>query len=118
MADKVMSCTAVARSRRPRDEVYYNPHNPYTWGLLGSLPRLDETEAASHTDRRPAAEPATAASGCPFSGRCPYEMPVCAGEFPALEMVGPGHGVHCWVPVAKRETIRAGLPQFVHRAAS
>ena len=28
----------------PVDEVYYNAHHPYTWGLLGSLPRLDLAE--------------------------------------------------------------------------
>jgi hypothetical protein len=33
-------------------------------------------------------------------------------------MVGPGHGVHCWIPLAQREKIRAGLPQFLQRAAS
>jgi len=95
----------------PVDEVYYNPHNPYTWGLLGSLPRLDETEKQRLTPIE--GQPPNLLllpAGCPFSGRCPYEMPVCAGEFPALEMVGPGHGVHCWIPVAQREKIRAGLP--------
>ena len=28
----------------PVDEIFYNPHHPYTWGLLGSLPRLDLVE--------------------------------------------------------------------------
>jgi hypothetical protein len=33
-------------------------------------------------------------------------------------MVGPGHGVHCWIPVAERYKIRAGLPRFRDKAAS
>jgi ABC-type dipeptide/oligopeptide/nickel transport system ATPase component len=24
------------------DDIYYNPHHPYTWGLLSSIPRLDD----------------------------------------------------------------------------
>jgi len=120
MADKVMVMYGGRTLEDgPVDEVYYNPHNPYTWGLLGSLPRLDETEKQRLTPIE--GQPPNLLllpAGCPFSGRCPYEMPVCAGEFPALEMVGPGHGVHCWIPVAQREKIRAGLPQFLQRAAS
>jgi oligopeptide transport system ATP-binding protein len=120
MADKVMVMYGGRTLEDgPVDEVYYNPHNPYTWGLLGSLPRLDETEKQRLTPIE--GQPPNLLllpAGCPFSGRCPYEMPVCAGEFPALEMVGPGHGVHCWIPLAQREKIRAGLPQFLQRAAS
>ena len=120
MADKVMVMYGGRTVESGSvDEVYYNPHNPYTWGLLGSLPRLDETEKQRLTPIE--GQPPNLLllpAGCPFSGRCPYEMPVCAGEFPALEMVGPGHGVHCWIPLAQREKIRAGLPQFLQRAAS
>ena len=101
------------------DEVYYNPHQPYTWGLLGSLPRLDETEKQRLTPIL--GQPPNLLllpAGCPFSGRCPHELPVCPDEFPALEMVAPEHGVHCWIPVAEREKIRASLPRFVDRTAS
>ncbi len=117
MADKVMVMYGGRTLEDgPVDEVYYNPHQPYTWGLLGSLPRLDETEKQRLTPIE--GQPPNLLllpDGCPFSGRCPYEMPVCAGEFPALEMVGPGHGVHCWIPLAEREKIRAGLPRFATR---
>jgi oligopeptide transport system ATP-binding protein len=120
MADKVMVMYGGRTLEDgPVDEVYYNAHHPYTWGLLGSLPRLDETEKQRLTPIE--GQPPNLLllpEGCPFSGRCLYEMPVCAGEFPALEMVEPGHGVHCWIPVAEREKIRAGLPQFVHRVPS
>jgi oligopeptide transport system ATP-binding protein len=120
MADKVMVMYGGRTLEDgPVDEVYYNAQHPYTWGLLGSLPRLDETEKQRLTPIE--GQPPNLLllpEGCPFSGRCLYEMPVCAGEFPALEMVEPGHGVHCWIPVAEREKIRAGLPQFVHRVPS
>jgi hypothetical protein len=45
-------------------------------------------------------------------------MPVCPSEFPTLEMVGPSHGVHCWIPLAQREKIRADLPRFRGKAVS
>ena len=45
MADRVMVMYGGRTVEYgPVDEVYYNPHQPYTWGLLGSLPRLDEVE--------------------------------------------------------------------------
>jgi len=103
----------------PVDEIYYNPQQPYTWGLLGSLPRLDESKKQRLTPIK--GQPPNLLllpEGCPFSGRCPYEMDVCAGEFPELEIVGPGHGVHCWVPREHREEIRATLPRFVKGGAA
>ncbi len=45
------------------DDIYYKPHHPYTWGLLGSIPRLEPAlsgSAAAHpgsaavADQRPA----------------------------------------------------------------
>ena len=101
------------------DDLFAKPEMPYTWGLLGSLPRLDETEKQRLTPIL--GQPPNLLllpAGCPFSGRCPYELPVCPNEFPALEMVGPDHGVHCWIPLAEREKIRAGLPRFRDKAAS
>jgi oligopeptide/dipeptide ABC transporter ATP-binding protein len=97
----------------PVDEVYYNPHQPYTWGLLGSLPRLDETEKQRLTPIK--GQPPNLLllpPGCPFSGRCPYEREVCRQTWPEREIVGPEHGVHCWIPSDERVAIREKLPQF------
>jgi oligopeptide transport system ATP-binding protein len=120
MADRVMVMYGGRTVEYgPVDEIYYNPNQPYTWGLLGSLPRLDQTEKQRLTPIH--GQPPNLLllpDGCPFSGRCPYEMPVCPTEFPALEIVGPDHGVHCWIPRDKREEIRATLPRFTENAAS
>jgi len=97
----------------PVDEVYYNPHQPYTWGLLGSLPRLDETEKQRLTPIK--GQPPNLLllpPGCPFTGRCPYEREVCRQTWPEREIVGPDHGVHCWIPLDERVAIREKLPQF------
>ena len=60
----------------PVDEIYYNPHHPYTWGLLGSLPRLDLAE--KHRLEPIKGQPPDLLllpPGCPFVGRCAYELP-------------------------------------------
>jgi oligopeptide transport system ATP-binding protein len=102
----------------PVDEVFYNPHQPYTWGLLGSLPRLDVVEKERLTPIK--GQPPNLLllpDGCPFAGRCPYERGECRNAFPELEIVGPDHGVHCWIPREERETVRAKLPRHIEGAA-
>jgi oligopeptide transport system ATP-binding protein len=100
------------------DEIFYNSHHPYTWGLLASLPRLDETEKTRLTPIK--GQPPnliTLPDGCPFSGRCPYQRPECRDNWPELEIVGPEHGVHCWIPVEERQGLRTQLPHFKESAA-
>ena len=102
----------------PIDEIFYNGHHPYSWGLLASLPRLDETEKTRLTPIR--GQPPnliTLPEGCPFVGRCPYERPECRDNWPELEIVGPEHGVHCWIPADERQALRAALPHFRESAA-
>jgi oligopeptide transport system ATP-binding protein len=102
----------------PVDEIYYNPHHPYTWGLLGSLPRLDLAEKTRLTPiKGQPPDLILLPDGCPFSGRCAYERPECRDNWPQLEIVGPDHGVHCWIPVEERREIRASLPRFDRGAA-
>jgi oligopeptide transport system ATP-binding protein len=97
----------------PVDEIFYNPHHPYTWGLLGSLPRLDLAE--KHRLEPIKGQPPDLLllpPGCPFVGRCAFERPECNDQWPAHELVGPEHGVHCWIPDDERRETRAGLPRF------
>jgi len=100
------------------DETFYNPHHPYTWGLLGSLPRLDLAEKTRLTPIKGNPPDLIAlAPGCPFSGRCGYERPECRENWPELEIVGPEHGVHCWIPGEERLATRAALPRFKEQVA-
>jgi peptide/nickel transport system ATP-binding protein len=67
------------------DEIFYTPRMPYTLGLLGSLPRLDQK-----ADRLTpiAGSPPSAMNmppGCPFSPRCPMAAEICDTEEPALQ---------------------------------
>ncbi len=100
------------------DEIFYDPHHPYTWGLLSSLPRLDLVEKTRLTPiKGNPPDLLLLPLGCPFSGRCPYERPECRDNWPTGEMVGMSHGVHCWIPAEERKTIRSKLPRFRRRVA-
>jgi oligopeptide/dipeptide ABC transporter ATP-binding protein len=67
------------------DDVFYQPRMPYTIGLLGSLPRLDDAG-----DRRLTPIVGSPPSlvdlpaGCPFAPRCPRRVPVCDEREPDL----------------------------------
>lgn len=82
----------------PVNELYANPSHPYTLGLLGSIPRLDQKEGKKLTsiDGLPPVlyEKPTA---CPFAPRCKWAMERCWKENPLLQSVGTDHRVACWV---------------------
>lgn len=84
----------------PVKELYANPSHPYTIGLLGSLPRIDETER----------QPLYSIEGmppvlykkpnvCPFAPRCKWAIDRCWSENPMLTEIAPEHRVACWVDV-------------------
>ena len=78
-------------------ELYGSPRHPYTLGLLGSLPRLDEapgTQLLSIPGQPP--DLIALPQGCPFEVRCGFAVERCTQENPLLESVGPNHSVACW----------------------
>jgi oligopeptide transport system ATP-binding protein len=84
------------------NELYANPSHPYTIGLIGSLPRVDE-----HEHRRLYSIEGLPPmlfekpKHCPFAPRCKWVMERCWQENPVLETVAPEHRVACWVDVKK-----------------
>ncbi|HZZ62601.1 MAG TPA: ABC transporter ATP-binding protein, partial [Roseiarcus sp.] len=81
------------------EEIFHTPQHPYTWGLLGSMPRLDR-ERADRLLPIKGTPPSliNVPSGCPFHPRCSYaELTNGAStdEVPALRDVGDGHQVAC-----------------------
>jgi oligopeptide transport system ATP-binding protein len=82
--------------RGPVIDIFKNPQHPYTYGLLKSMPRLDETKAERlvtiagqppNLQRLPA--------GCAFRDRCDYRMEICARETPLLESFAPERSKAC-----------------------
>jgi peptide/nickel transport system ATP-binding protein len=75
------------------DAIFTRPHHPYTWGLLGSLPRLDaDVERLVQITGQPPSL-LNPPSGCRFHPRCPYVMDVCKTTEPRLAPVG-GDSAH------------------------
>jgi oligopeptide transport system ATP-binding protein len=72
------------------EDIFYHPTHPYTVGLLGAVPRLEQGEHALVAI--PGAPPnmARLPKGCPFSERCTLAEPQCAGTRPLLTAV-PEH---------------------------
>jgi peptide/nickel transport system ATP-binding protein len=79
------------------DDLFAKPEMPYTWGLLGSLPRPDIV--ADRLDQIPGQPPSllNPPSGCPFHPRCEYVMDICRRELPELERsaYGEDHFFRC-----------------------
>jgi peptide/nickel transport system ATP-binding protein len=96
------------------DEIFYDPQHPYTWGLLGSITRLDR-ERPRRLPSIPGAPPSLLdpPAGCHFRPRCPHEFDRCT-EVPALAAHlpdVPGHLDRCWLPVEdkrRRREVAAG----------
>jgi oligopeptide transport system ATP-binding protein len=80
------------------EEVFYQAKHPYTWGLLASMPKLDQQR-----DQDLASIPGSPPSlvnppkGCPFAGRCPYAMKICQEEMPEVTSSSKTHQVACWL---------------------
>jgi oligopeptide/dipeptide ABC transporter ATP-binding protein len=80
------------------DQIFYEPKHPYTWGLLGSLARLDQPRTARLT-QIPGAPPSLLAppAGCRFAPRCSHVFDKCT-ELPTLEArTGGAHLDRCWL---------------------
>jgi oligopeptide transport system ATP-binding protein len=86
----------------PVKELYSNPRHPYTIGLMGSLPRVDEKEHTrlSSIDGLPPILYEMPAS-CPFAPRCTFAVARCWNDNPALSALGADtdHRIACWVDV-------------------
>ena len=95
------------------DQIFYDPQHPYTWGLLGSITRVDKP--------RPERLPAIAGlppsladrpEGCHFRPRCPHEFAQCT-SVPPLEARLPGDAEHrdrCWLSVEDKRVKREVQP--------
>jgi peptide/nickel transport system ATP-binding protein len=95
------------------DQIFYDPQHPYTWGLLGSITRVDRPRP----ERLPAIKglPPSLANrpeGCHFRPRCPHEFAKCT-EVPPLEARvegASGHRDRCWLTVDEKRERREVSP--------
>ena len=96
--DVVVMYAAEVAEKGAVDQIFKKPHHPYTWGLMGSLPRLDaDVERLVQIQGQPPSL-LRPPRGCRFHPRCPYVMPICKEVDPEL------------APVAGRSRPPAVLP--------
>lgn len=75
--------------------IFRNPKHPYTVGLLGSIPRLDEPKEKLYVIEGVVPNPFNMPSGCRFHPRCPEAQEICRTREPELLQLD-GHQVRCW----------------------
>ncbi|WP_353893109.1 ABC transporter ATP-binding protein [Proteinivorax hydrogeniformans] len=78
-----------------KENLYTEPLHPYTQGLFGSIPSIDDDEERLNPIKGLMPEPTEMPDGCPFHPRCPKAMPICSKELPKRQEVKEGHFVNC-----------------------
>ena len=97
VADKIMVMYAGAPVEMgTADEIFYQPHHPYTWGLMRSIPKPEgeEKHALTPIEGNPPSL-VNLPSGCSFAPRCPYATDKCRSQKPERVEVALGHFARC-----------------------
>ncbi|TMK70571.1 MAG: ABC transporter ATP-binding protein [Actinobacteria bacterium] len=102
----VMYAGRVVEFGAKRD-LFYDPQHPYTWGLLGSIPRLDRPKASRlYSIEGTPPSLISPPQGCKFRPRCPHAFEKCMEEPELVSRVDKrDHLDRCWLdPATKRVT--------------
>ena len=78
-------------------DVFQSPKHPYTHGLFGSIPSLDEDCDRLKPIQGLMPDPTNLPSGCKFNPRCPHATELCSRQEPKITEVTPGHKVRCLI---------------------
>jgi oligopeptide transport system ATP-binding protein len=79
------------------DQLFENPRMPYAWGLLDSLPRLDDVRGSRlRTIEGLPPLLINVPDACRFNPRCNYSRDICREKEPALTVREEGHEARCW----------------------
>jgi peptide/nickel transport system ATP-binding protein/oligopeptide transport system ATP-binding protein len=96
MADEIAVMYAgKVVERATAEDLFASPQHPYTLGLLGSVPRLDEDRDRLLAIEGAVPPPFALPQGCRFHPRCPFAIDACTRAQPPLEEVAPGHRAAC-----------------------
>lgn len=87
------------------EDIFYRPSMPYTHGLLGSVPRVDD-DGGKRLRQIPGSPPSMVGErrGCPFAPRCPMRADICSEQEPELRSVN-------FQPVKGATTAADGSPE-------
>lgn len=103
----VMYAGRVVERAKTRS-LFYDPQHPYTWGLLGSIPRLDRPRLERlHSIKGMPPSLIRPPQGCKFRPRCPHAFAKCMEE-PGLDnrVEEGGHLDRCWLSVTEKRELR------------
>jgi oligopeptide/dipeptide ABC transporter ATP-binding protein len=92
----------------PKRQLFYDPQHPYTWGLLGSIPRLDRPKPEKlHSIEGMPPSLINLPQGCKFRPRCPHAFDKCEEE-PELKnrVEDREHLDRCWLSVDDKRRLR------------
>jgi oligopeptide/dipeptide ABC transporter ATP-binding protein len=92
----------------PKRQLFYDPQHPYTWGLLGSIPRLDRPKPEKlHSIKGMPPSLINLPQGCKFRPRCPHAFDKCEEE-PELKnrVEDREHLDRCWLSVDDKRRLR------------
>src|SRR5256714_11930311 len=94
--------------RADKRSLFYDPQHPYTWGLLGSIPRLDRPrQERLHSIKGTPPSLIRTPTGCKFRPRCPHAFDKCMEEPDLANRVEePGHLDRCWLAVQEKRKLR------------
>jgi oligopeptide transport system ATP-binding protein len=98
------------------DEIFYNPKHPYTWGLLGSMPKLDNHDEELKAIPGSPPDLADPPKGCPFAARCPYAMKACESHMPDYYELSKTQKTACWLLDERAPKVEP--PEFVNVGGS
>lgn len=77
------------------EDIFESTSHPYTEGLFGSLPNIDNRTARLKPIPGLMPDPTNLPSGCPFHPRCKYATEACAQRTPVKTQLSDTHSVCC-----------------------
>lgn len=98
IADRVivMYCGMIME-KTTRDKLFENPLNPYTKGLIKSMPKTHGKKERLYNIKGSVPDPINFPKGCRFNNRCPYAFEKCMESVPRLLEVEKDHFVRCFL---------------------
>ena len=93
-AGSIMECGS-------KEDIFLNPQHPYTHGLFGSIPKLDDKSKRLNPIPGLPPDPTNLPQGCPFAPRCAYATNECRKKDIPVLKVSAGHEVRCLYPSKK-----------------
>jgi peptide/nickel transport system ATP-binding protein len=100
-----------------RQEIFRQPLHPYTWGLLESIPRVDQKGTRLVPIQGAPPSLIHVPPGCPFHPRCPHRFEPCDKERPEFIDRGGGHPEACHLSPEEKKKLWAERESTRRKAA-